>query len=158
MKASRYLGMSKVLSTLAGWLGRDPAVPYVQGLEADGKPLMTPMCPPYFPSMEAAVRAFVAHKVGPEGIFRGGARHSAWREPGVVAAACPAPTEANVDAVIAYCEYVFQKYGRFPAHQPPMRTLLGFQVNHVDCDFYDRHYKPGAVTDAQRRHMHEWHA
>ena len=156
MKASRYLGMSPVLSTFLRWLGRDGPVPYVQGLEIDGKPLLKPMCPPYYPSMEAAVRAFVEHKVGANGIFRGNARHSAWRDPAAVAEASPAPSEANVEAVIAYCEYVWRRYGRFPAYQPPMRTLLGFQVNHVDCDFYDRFYKPGAVSDAQREHMNAW--
>ena len=45
--------------------------------------------------------------------------------------------------IAAYCECVWARYGRFPAYQPPMRTLLGFQVNHLDCAFYDRHYKPG---------------
>jgi hypothetical protein len=156
MKASRYLGMNRILASIARWLGRDGPVPYVQGLERDGMRLLTPMCPPYYPSMEAAVRAFVDHKVGPNGIFRGGASHSAWRDPAAVADACPAPTEANIDATIAYCEYVYQRYGRFPAYQPAMRTLLGFQVNHVDCDFYDRHYHPGALTGNQRHHMTCW--
>jgi hypothetical protein len=158
MPASRYLGMGRVLSTLSRWLGRDGPVPYVQGLKVDGQPLMTPMCPPHYPSMEAAVRALVDAKVGANGIFRGGASNSAWRDASAVADACPALSDANVDAAIAYCEYVWHRYGRFPAYQPPFRTLLGFQVNHLDCEFYDAHYKPGAVTDNQRRHMQEWHA
>jgi hypothetical protein len=37
-----------------------------------------------------------------------------------------------------------------------MRTLLEFQVNHLDCDFYDKHYKPGAVTGNQREHTTAW--
>jgi hypothetical protein len=156
MQASRYLGMNRVLASLARWLGRDSPVPYVQGLERDGVRLLTPMCPPYYPSMEVAVRALVDAKVGPNGIFRGGASQSAWRDSAAVASACPAPTEENIAATIAYCEYVYQRYGRFPAYQPPMRTLLGFQVNHVDCDFYDRFYDPGAVTENQRQHMSWW--
>jgi hypothetical protein len=40
---------------------------------------------------------------------------------------------------------------------PPLRTLLGFQVNHVDAGFYDRFYRPEALTDAQRRHMAAFH-
>jgi hypothetical protein len=96
-------------------------------------------------------------KVGANGIFRGGAARSAWRDPSAVADACPALSDANIDAAISYCEYVWARYGRFPAYQPPMRTLLGFQVNHVDCEFYDRHYKPGALAENQRGHMQEWH-
>jgi hypothetical protein len=157
MRASRYLGMNRALSALAKWLGRDGAVPYVHGLERDGTRLLTPMCPPYYPTMESAVRAFVDNKVGPDGIFRGGARHSAWGDAVSVANACPAPTDANVDAVIAYCEYIYQRYGRFPAYQPPMRTLLGFQVNHLDLEFYERYYRPEALTDNQRGHMAHWH-
>ncbi len=73
MRASRYLGMGRILSSLSRLLGRDPAVPYVQGLEHDGIAWIKPMCPPYYSSMEAAVRAFVENKVGTQGIFRGAA-------------------------------------------------------------------------------------
>ena len=34
----------------------------------------------------------------------------------------------------------------------PLRTVLGFQVNHLDVEFYDRFYQPGSVTEAQRQH------
>jgi hypothetical protein len=30
-------------------------------------------------------------------------------------------------------------------------------VNHVDAEFYDRFYRPGVLTDAQRRHREVWH-
>jgi hypothetical protein len=157
MRASRYLGMGWLLSSLANLLGRDPAVPYVLGLEHNGVPLLKSMCPPYYPSMEAAVRALVDAKIGPQGIFRGGAIHSAWGDPAAVAKVCPAPSEANIQAAIAYCEYVYATYGRFPAYAPPLRTVLGFQANHLDLEFYDRHYRPDALSAAQREHMQTWH-
>jgi hypothetical protein len=72
MRASRYLGMGRVLSAVARLLGRDAAVPYVVGLEHEGVPLLRPDCPPYYPRMDAAVRAVVERKVGPQGIFRAG--------------------------------------------------------------------------------------
>ena len=37
-------------------LGKDTTVPLAQGLEHNGEPLLTPYCPPYYPSMEAAVQ------------------------------------------------------------------------------------------------------
>lgn len=153
MSTSRYLGMGRILSALARGLGRDQPVPLVQGLEHSGVPLLNPMCPPYYPNMEAAVRAFVDNKFGPHGIFRGGATHSAWRDPSAVAEASSAPSQANIEATIAYCEYVHGRYGRFPAYAPPLRTVLGFQVNHLDTEFYDRHYNPSALTEAQRQHL-----
>ena len=156
IRASRYLGMGRLLSAAARLLGRDFAVPCVVGLEHEGVPLLRPYGPPYYPSMEAAVRAVVERKVGPQGIFRGGVIHSAWLDPAVVATA-PAPSEPAIQSTIAYCEYVLTRYGRFPAYVPPLRTVLGFQVNHVDVEFYDRFYRAEALTEAQRQHMHQWH-
>jgi hypothetical protein len=157
MRTSRYLGMGRILKALARLFGRDLAVPYVLGLEHNGVALIKPMSPPYYPSMEAAVRAFVDHKVGPQGIFRGGAMHSAWRDPVAVANTSPAPSAANIQAVIAYCDYVYRRYGRFPAYAPPLRTVLGFQVNHLDVDFYERFYRPESLSEAQREHLDRWH-
>jgi len=156
MRASRYLGMGRVMSAAARLSGHDSPVPYVVGLEHDGVPLLKPYCPPYYPSMEAAVRAVLERKIGPQGIFRGGVAHSAWLDPAAFAAA-PAPSEAAIQATVAYCEYVYTRYGRFPCYAPPLRTVLGFQVNHLDIEFYDRFYRPSSLTEAQRQHMEHWH-
>jgi hypothetical protein len=107
--------------------------------------------------MAAAVREVADRKLGPQGIFRGAIAHSAWREPARVASAAPDLGEAAIQATVAYCEYVHARYGRFPAYAPPLRTVLGFQVNHLDLDFYDQFYRPEALAEAQRRHMAEWH-
>jgi hypothetical protein len=157
MRASRYLGMGWLLSTALRILGRDFPVPHVLGIEHDGTRLLTPYCPPYYPSMEAAVREVVERKFGFQGIFRGAIVHSAWRDPSRVAAAAPDVSEAVIQATIAYCEYVHDSYGRFPAYVPPLRTVLGFQVNHIDIDFYDRYYRPEALPAAQRNHWRDWH-
>jgi hypothetical protein len=71
--------------------------------------------------------------------------------------AAPAPSEAVIQATIAYCDYIYRRYGRFPAYIPSLRTVLGFQVNHVDVEFYDRFYRPQALTETQRQHMESWH-
>ena len=107
--------------------------------------------------MEAAVRAIVERKFGQDGLFRGGARHSAWKEPASVAEAAREPSSAAIDATIAFCEYVYKKYGRFPAYAPPFRTVLGFQATHVDVEFYERFYRPEALSPTQREHMRRWH-
>jgi len=158
LRASRYLGMGRLLAFAARLLGRDPEVPYAVGLDsADGSPLLAPYCPPYHPSMEAAVEAVVELKFGEGGIFRGGAGAGAWRHPERVAEAAEPPSRAAIDATIAYCEYLHRRYGRFPAYPAPFRTLLGFQAGHVDPDFYDRHYRPDALSPTQREHMARWH-
>jgi hypothetical protein len=157
MPASQYLGANRLISTALRLLGRDQPVPYPLGLERGGEILLKPFCPPYYPSMEAAVREFVERKFGPQGVFRGGVSASSWREPAEKTAGIPAPSEAAIEATVAYCEYVYDRYGRFPAHSAPFRTVLGHQATHVDVDFYDRFYHPDALSETQRQHTDRWH-
>jgi len=157
MRASHYLGAGGLISAALGLIGRDTSVPYALGLERDGQVLLKAYCPPYYPSMEAAVRAFVETKFGPQGVFRGGAAVSGWRDPSGTTAKIAPPSERVVDAAIAYCDYVYKHYGRFPAYPAPFRTILGYQATHVDVEFYDRFYRPDALTETQRRHLADWH-
>ena len=60
-------------------------------------------------------------------------------------------SETTIEAVIAYCEYLWKRYGRFPVHMPPYRTVLAFQACHVDAEFYDKFYKPGVVSETVRK-------
>jgi hypothetical protein len=157
LPASRYLGLSRPLRWASRLLGRDVPVPLALGLEQDGRALLAPYRPPYHPSMEAAVRAVVELKFGPEGVFRRGTETGAWREPGRVAGAASPPGPAAIDATIAYATYVWERYGRFPAYAPPFRTVLGFQASHVDVEFYDHYYRPEALSVTQREHLARWH-
>jgi hypothetical protein len=36
--------------------------------------------------------------------------------------------------------------------------VLGFQVNHLDVEFYDRFYRPEALSKEQREHLQRWHS
>ena len=82
---------------------------------------------------------------------------SAWRDPAVIQASIPEYSEANIEAVIAYCEYVMKHYGQFPANYGPFRTLMAFQAHHLDTAFYDRFYREGAYTEAHAQHFRRWH-
>lgn len=158
MSSTRYLGVNPLLARVAKLIGKhDPIVPYAVGLELDGKPILNAYCPPYYPNMEAAVRAVIDFKFGENGTFRGGVSNSGWRDPRAVADSSPEPSRAAVDATIAYCTYIFERYGRFPAYAPPFRTVLGFQATHVDVEFYDKFYRPEALSDSQREHLARWH-
>ena len=150
MPATRYGGAPWFLSAPARWLGKDPSVPFPLGLEKGGQTLLKPFCPPYYQSMEEAVRAFVATKFGANGAYRGGAQQSSWLNPDASAGKIPAPSDAAVQATIAYCDYIFRRYGRFPAYTAPFRTIIGFQVCHVDVEFYDRFYAADALPAAVR--------
>jgi hypothetical protein len=146
MPASRYVGAGPLVSRAMRWLGRDTEIPYPVGLERNGELLLRPFCPPHFASMAEAVRAVVALKFGPSGLYRKPSEPSAWVDPAGVTAAVPPVSEAAIAATTAYCEYLWEHYGRFPVHLPPYRTVLGFQAGHLDPEFYARFYRPEAMA------------
>ena len=151
MPASRYLGAGPVVSFAMNLLKRNPSVPYPIGLERNGEVQLKPFCPPYYKSMADAVRAVVELKFGAQGIFRGGPGESAWAKHGEVVNQVPPISEAAIAATTAYCEYLWERYGRFPVYMPPYRTVLGFQACHLDAEFYDKFYRPEALGETQRR-------
>ncbi|HKP61654.1 MAG TPA: hypothetical protein VJV78_33220 [Polyangiales bacterium] len=155
--AMRYLGAGRALAFAAGLLGKESTMRYPLGLEVDGAPVLVPYAPPYYRTMRDAVLAVVERKFGERGVFRGGIVHSGYKEPASVARAAHPISDATIEATIAYCEYIYQTYGRFPAYPAAFRTSVGFQAAHLDLEFYDRFYRPEALGDPQREHMHRWH-
>jgi hypothetical protein len=138
-------------------LDKNVAIPQAVGLERDGSPILKPYAPPYYPTMEAAVRAFVDSKFATgTGTFRD-RESNAWRDPALVQGAIPEYSEMNIEAVVAYCDYVVKHYGQFPANYGPIRTVMAYQVHHIDTDFYDRFYRDGAYTRAHVDHFANWH-
>jgi hypothetical protein len=151
MPASRYAGAGWLPKLAMKLLKRDPIIPYPIGLERDGEVLLKPFCPPYFKSMAEAVMAVVEMKFGAKGAFGRAGPGSAWATHSEVAEKIPPVSDAAIAAMIAYCEYIGERYGRFPANMPPYRTVLGFQACHLDAEFYDKFYKAGALSESQRR-------
>jgi hypothetical protein len=70
----------------------------------------------------------------------------------------PAYSDRAIEATIAYCRYIYERYGRFPAISGPFRTILAYQAHHLDLDFYERFYRPEALTETQRTHQADWHS
>lgn len=150
---SRTIGAGPLTRQLLRALKRDDPVPTAVGLEHDGQTLIKPFCPPYYPTMRDAVLAFVDNKFGAgRGTFRDGGSATAWRDGNAIQAEVPPPSRKAIDATIAYCEYVYRRYGRFPAGSGPFRTVLAYQAHHVDTHFYDRFYRPEALNQTQRQH------
>ncbi len=144
--------------------GQNPEVGYPLGLERNGEVLLNPYCPPYYDSMAEAVQAVYEKKFGENGAFRGGHDivtesdvNSGWDNPGEITAEIPDIDESAIDATIAFCEYIHDRYGRFPATYPPFHTLMGFQAGHIDKGFYDEYYLPGSLSESHRQHQDRWH-
>jgi hypothetical protein len=150
MPANRYVGAGWLPSLAMKFLKRNPNIPYAVGLERNGEALLKPFCPPCYKSMADAVRAAAEIKFGASGIFRSVGQNSAWPQHGDVVRQIPATSEAAIEATIAYCEYVWNRYGRFPAYLTSYRTVLGFQACHLDAEFYEKFYRPEALSEVLR--------
>lgn len=156
---SRTIGAGPVVRALLRALRRDLPVPTAVGLERDGEVLIKPYCPPYYRSMEEAVVAFVDYKYAAgRGTLRDGGGATAWRDGTAVQARIPRHSDRAVAATIAYCEYAYRRYGRFPANSGPFRTVLAHQAHHLDPVFYERFYRPETLSKTQREHAARWHA
>jgi hypothetical protein len=153
---SRTIGAGRIMKRLIKASGKDLPVPTAVGLERDGETLIKPYCPPYYRKMEEAVHAFVDYKYGEgSGTLRDGGAATGWRDGRGVQAGIPRYSDEAIAATIAYSSYVYERYGRFPANSGPFRTVLAHQAHHLDPDFYDRYYSPGALTEPQSAaHQH----
>jgi hypothetical protein len=149
MPASGYLGTGPLVACAMRLLRKDFPVPYPVGLERDGQTLLKPFCPPYYSSMSAAVQAVVERKFGVNGIFRGHPAGTAWASNGEVTRQVSPLSDKAIAATTAYCEYLWNRYGRFPVYLTPYRTVLGFQACHLDVEFYDRFYRAEALASTQ---------
>lgn len=155
--ASKYLGVRGIPGWAMKLLGKDTEVPLPVSLERNGECLLRTYAPPHFPNMRAAVRAVVETKFGSRGVFRDLSRTHPWKG-AHLGSSVDEVSPAAIEATIAYCEYVWERYGRFPATMPPYRTVLGFQAGHLDLEFYERFYKPEAIGDPHRADQAELNA
>lgn len=140
---SRLTGAGRAAKLLMRKLGKDRPVPTAVGLEREGEVLVRPFCPPYYRDMREAVLAFVDYKYAEgRGTLRDGGAVTGWRDGAAVQTGIPPYSGEAIAATIAYCEYVYRRYGRFPVNSGPFRTILAHQAHRPDPEFYDRFYRP----------------
>jgi hypothetical protein len=117
-------------------------------------------CPPYYKDMDAAIDAILEKKVGPQGLYQDPRYFTRTLRPELTAeylAQQPRYRDETIDCVRAICKYIYERYGRFPAHCNAMETPgLGFQAHHPELDYYKRYFQ-GRVTGAERDHQRLWH-
>jgi hypothetical protein len=66
-------------------------------------------------------------------------------------------SEEFKECVASQAQHVFDRCGRFPATVPSTYMLMVLQAHHLDLEFYDTHFEPGAYLDTHREHMKVWH-
>ena len=140
-------------------LGFRFATPKIQGDSGNPNPvavgrddLFQAFCPPYYEDMGEAVEAFNDMK------WTNWESHKLpYKDPTGVLGEIERPSRDEIQVVKDICDYVYDTYGRFPAFSDPMFLRFMVQAHHLDLDFYDKYYPPGAYTEAHRNHFRNWH-
>jgi hypothetical protein len=153
-KFSRTIGANLLMKTVLRLLKRDWVMPVAAGLERGSEVLLKPFCPPYYPDMRAAVEAYVEAKYGQAGSLRDPVAGGMWKDPQRVSAGIPKTSKTAIETTIAYCNYLYERFGRFPGTNGPFRTVTAYEAYHLDPAFYDEYYVPGALSPTQLNHQH----
>lgn len=133
----------------------DPAWPYPNATGTSG--VMEATCPPNLPDMRAAVDLVCERKFG-----RGGPFHpetpGPFKDNHQVRAAAQRHDDRFRRCVALQAQYVLDTFGKFPATVPSLLAVTYLQAFHLDLDFYDRFYGPGAYLRTHANHLRDWHA
>lgn len=126
--------------------------PNVTGLEG----VMEGHCPPHYPDMRAAVEAVCERKFGPGGPFHPDTP-GPWKDSASVRAAAKIHDEPFKACVGLQAQYVLDTFGKFPGTVPSIFSMQYLQAHHLDMEFYDQYYEPGAYLQTHADHMDRWH-
>jgi hypothetical protein len=114
------------------------------------------LCPPFQPDMRAAVKTFVERKFGPGGAYDP-ATPGPWKDSAKVKGSVTPYSDEFVDCMTEVARYIHETYGKFPATMPTIALTGYVQAHHLDTDFYDEHFEPGAYLETHTQHMARWH-
>ena len=112
-------------------------------------------CPPYYADMDAAVDAVLTPISPVAPVARGPVPYLVPQErhrAGTVTV-----SDEGIACTKAICNYIFETYGRFPGGLDAMHLMWFMQVHHIDTDFYDTFFRPGAFGQRHAEHMAMWH-
>ena len=132
----------------------DDRWPYPNPTGLEG--VMEGYCPPHHKDMRAAVYALCDRKFGTGGPFHPDTP-GPWKDAKKVRAAAKVHDESFRACVALQAQYVYDTFGKFPGTVPSMFLNTELQAHHIDLDFYDKFYKPGAYLKTHAAHMKRWH-
>lgn len=118
--------------------------------------VMEGFCPPHHADMRAAVEAACERKFGPGGPFHPDTP-GPWKDSPGVRRAAAVHDERFRECVALQAQYVYDTFGKFPGSAPSIFCLPYLQAFHLDTEFYDRFFNPGAYLDTHANHMERWH-
>jgi hypothetical protein len=113
-------------------------------------------CPPHYPTMRAAVDAFCERKFGPGGPFHPDTP-GPWKDSRTVRSSAQLHDEPFRACVALQAQYIYDTFGKFPATVPTIFLLMYLQAHHLDLEYYDQLFLPGAYLQTHAEHLERWH-
>ncbi|HET9999255.1 MAG TPA: hypothetical protein VFQ36_00065 [Ktedonobacteraceae bacterium] len=113
-------------------------------------------CPPHYPDMRAALDHFCERKFGPGGPFHPDTP-GPWKDSRKVRGSAQVHDEHFRECVALQAQYAFDTFGKFPATVPTIFILMYLQTHHLDLEYYDALFQPGAYLRTHAEHMAKWH-
>jgi hypothetical protein len=118
------------------------------------------LCPPYLASMDDAVDQVLDEKFGNQGTYRDVAQFArAYRNVANAEAYLQRaqPYSAKtVEYMKMLCNYIYDTYGRFPAHVDAFHVPgVWLQLSHLELEYYDKYFDP-ALYSRQAAHARIW--
>ncbi len=126
--------------------------PNPTGLEG----VMEGFCPPHYSDMRAAAEAIQKRKFGPGGPYHP-ETPGPWKDSAKVRSAAQVHSEEFRECVVLQAQYILDTFGKFPGTVPSIFLITYLQAHHLDLEFYDMFYKPGAYLKTHAKHMARWH-
>jgi hypothetical protein len=138
-----------------------PPVPASQPNPVGIDGILEGLCPPYVKSMDEAVDRVLEDKYGPRGCY---GDVDMFARPYLNRSSAESYLRDGShfsDRAIAYtkeiCNYIFDTYGRFPAHVDAYYSPgMWLQFSHLEMEYYERFYDPSQYT-RQGAHDARWH-
>ena len=128
------------------------ALPNPTGLEG----VFEGHCPPHYPDMRAALDHFCERKFGPGGPFHPDTP-GPWKDSRKVRSSAQVHDEHFRECVALQAQYAFDTFGKFPATVPTIFILMYLQTHHLDLEYYDTLFQPGAYLRTHAEHLAKWH-
>lgn len=117
-------------------------------------------CPPYYKNMSEAIDALLEKKYGKQGLYSNPQNFEPIFNKGLAEKfvdEVPHYKEEIVACAKDICNYIYDTYGRFPAHVDAMFVPgVWVQAHHLDLAYYDKLYRNG-YSETQAQHQHLWH-
>lgn len=106
--------------------------------------------------MRVAVEAVCERKFGEGGPFHE-KTPGPWQDSPKVRSAALVHDERFRECVAYQAQYLFDTFGKFPGTVPSMFVMMYLQAHHIDLEFYDQFYRPGAYLQTHKKHKERWH-